>query len=112
VRRGGRLVEDPLHVVDLGNFVRRDVGYRDMAAGRERSQQLGDDPGRVGFVGDEVQDGQEQQRRLRIADQETVQPHLPIGGFRRFRRLDGAVAVGPVGVAEAALIELAVRVAR
>ena len=28
------------HVVDLGDFVRRGVGYRDVAAGRERSQQL------------------------------------------------------------------------
>jgi hypothetical protein len=36
------------------------VRYRDVAAGRERGQQLGDDPGRVGLVGDEVQDGQEQ----------------------------------------------------
>ena len=70
VRRGGRLVEDPLHVVDLGDFVRRGVGYRDVAAGRERGQQLGDDPGRVGLVGDEVQDGQEQQRdRLVEVDQ-------------------------------------------
>jgi len=38
------------------------VGYRDVAVGRERGQQLGDDTGRVGLIGDEVQDGQEQQR--------------------------------------------------
>ena len=41
---------------------RRGVRYRDVTAGREGAVQPGDEAGRIGLVGDEVQDRQKQDR--------------------------------------------------